>query len=138
MGRIMGAGGKMDTCRFIIPGDPVPYLRMTQGQVRLMRIPDARLRPDGLKIKTRIRAYLEYKDLVFKYSMGQSVNRAPRVKVFMDVMIYFSTGRHGDPENIRKGIQDAIYTQDRMVAGSVDFDLDLMNPRVEVEIREER
>jgi hypothetical protein len=111
---------------------------MTQGQVKLMRIPDFRLRPDGLRIKQRIRAYLAYKDLGFKCSMGQAIDRAPKKKVFMDVMIYFSTGRHGDPENIRKGIQDAIYTQDRMVAGSVDFDLDLMNPRVEVEIREEK
>jgi poly-gamma-glutamate capsule biosynthesis protein CapA/YwtB (metallophosphatase superfamily) len=136
MGRIMGAGGKMDTFRFVIPGDPIPYLRMTQGQVKLMRIPDSRLRSDGLRIKQRIRAYLAYKDLVFKCSMGQAINRAPRKKVFLDVMIYFSTGRHGDPENVRKGIQDAIYTQDRMVAGSVDFDLDLMNPRVEVEISE--
>ena len=124
--------------KFVIPGDAVPCLRITQGQLKLMRIPDARLDPDGLKIKKRIRAYLAYKDLVFQCSMGQAIDRAPRKKVFMDVMIYFSTGRHGDPENIRKGIQDAIYTQDRMVAGSVDFDLDLMNPRVEVEIREEK
>jgi hypothetical protein len=103
-----------------------------------MRIPDYRLRPDGLRIKQRIRAYLAYKDLVFKCSMGQEIDRKPREKVFMDVMIYFSTGRHGDPENIRKGVQDAIYTQDRMVAGAVDFDFDLLNPRVEVEIREEK
>ena len=131
-------GGQQTIVRFTVPADPVPYLRMTQGQVKLMRIPDGRLRPDGLKIKQRIRSYLAYKDLVFKHSMGQEIDRAPRKKVFMDVMIYFSTRRHGDPENIRKGIQDAIYTQDRMVAGSVDFDLDLMNPRMEVEIREEK
>jgi hypothetical protein len=126
----------VDSVRFTIPGKPVPYLRMTQGQVKLMRIPDSRLRPAGLRIKQRIRTYLAYKDLVFKCSMGQAIHRAPKKKVFMDVMIYFSTGRRGDPENIRKGIQDAIYRQDRMVAGAVDFDLDLMNPRVEVEIRE--
>jgi hypothetical protein len=128
----------VDPVRFTVPGDPVPYLRMTQNQVKLMRIPDCRLRPDGLRIKQRIRAYLGYKDEVYRCSASRGIDRAPKKKVFMDVMIYFSTGRHGDPENIRKGIQDAIYTQDRMVAGSVDFDLDLMNPRVEVEIREEK
>lgn len=105
------------TALFTIPGDPVPYLRMTQGQVKLMRIPDSRLRPDGLRIKQRIRTYLAYKDCVRMCSEGMAIDRKPRKKVFMDVMIYFSTGRHGDPENIRKGIQDAIYTQDRMVAG---------------------
>jgi hypothetical protein len=128
----------MALCRFVIPGSPVPYLRMTQAQVKLMRIPDSRLRPDGLRIKQRIRRYLAYKDLVLKCSLGQEIERRPRKKVFLDVMIYFSIGRRGDPENIRKGIQDAIYLQDRMVAGSVDFAYDPGNPRVEVEIREEK
>jgi hypothetical protein len=103
-----------------------------------MRIPDRRLRPDGLRIKTRIRAYLAYKDRVYGCSEGRAIDRKPRKKVFMDVMIYFSCGRHGDPENIRKGVQDAIYIQDRMVAGSVDFAYDRDNPRVEVEIREDK
>ncbi len=123
---------------FTIPGEPVPYLRMTQGQVKLMRIPDFRIRPAGMKIKTRIRAYLAYKTLVLISSLDQEIDRAPKKKVYMDVMIYFGNRRHGDPENIRKGIQDAVYRQDRMVAGAVDFDYDSKNPRVEVEIREEK
>jgi hypothetical protein len=87
-------------------------------------------------VKKRIRAYLAYKDKVYSYSLGQMIDRKPKEKVFMDVMIYFGSRRHGDPENVRKGIQDAIYINDRMVAGSVDFDYDPGNPRVEIEIRQ--
>lgn len=103
-----------------------------------MRIPESRLRPDGLRIKRRIKAYLAYKDLVYKCSIGKEIDRSPKKKVFMNVMVYFRNGRHGDPENIRKGIQDAVYAQDRMVAGGVDFAYDAESPRVEVEIREEK
>lgn len=119
---------------FTIPGPPVPYLRMTQGQVKLMRIPDHKLRVDGLRIKKRIRNYLAYKDCVFCKSRGLGIDRKPKEKVFLNVRIYFGNRKHGDPENCRKGIQDAIYEQDRMVAGSVDFFYDPKRPRVEVEI----
>lgn len=121
---------------FTILGDPVPYLRMTQGQVKLMRIPDHKLRMDGLRVKTRIRSYLAYKRRVYAASLDKPINRNPREKVFLNAMIYFANRKHGDPENIRKGCQDAIYINDRMVAGSVDFAYDPKNPRVEIEIEQ--
>jgi hypothetical protein len=122
--------------KFLVPGNPVPCLRITQGQLKLMRIPDNKLRPDGLRIKNRIRAYLAYKDRVYDCSLTQPIDRNPKEKVFLNVMIYFGSHRHGDPENIRKGIQDAIYKQDRLVAGSVDFGYDPPFPRVEIEIEQ--
>ena len=57
-------------------------------------------------------------------------------KVYLYVHIYFSNHRHGDPENIRKAIQDAIYKQDKYVAGCVDFGYDRDNPRVVITILE--
>ncbi len=119
---------------FSVPGDPVPYLRMTQGQVKLMRIPDHKLRPAGLKVKQRIRRYLNYKAAVGSLACGHDIDTSPRGKVYLNVMIHFGSHKHGDPENIRKGIQDAIYDQDKMVAGNVDFDYDRENPRMEIEI----
>ena len=119
---------------FTVPGDPVPYLRMTQGQVKLMRIPDRKISGPGMKVKKKIRRYLEYKDRARLVSSRYEFLRAPTEKVYLNVFVYFSSRRHGDPENIRKGIQDAVFEQDRYVAGSVDFGYDAQNPRVEVEI----
>ena len=122
---------------FTIPGDPIPYTRMTQGQVAMMRIPDSRIRSGAsLKVKRRIQRYLGYKDLALLLSRQCEFDRHPEKKAFLNVVCFFRNRSHGDPENIRKGIQDAIYDQDKMVAGSVDFFYDAENPRCEVEIVE--
>jgi hypothetical protein len=57
-------------------------------------------------------------------------------KVYLHVYIYFRDYTHGDPENCRKAIQDAIYAQDKYVAGCVDFGYDRDNPRVVITILE--
>ena len=44
--------------RFTIPGPPVGYLRMTQGQVKLMRIPRHKLTPQSVKVQTAYSAIL--------------------------------------------------------------------------------
>lgn len=121
---------------FIVPSDPVPYLRMTQGEVKLMRIPDHKLRPGGLRIKTAIRRYFAYKDQVHLAAWANHVDAEPKGKIYLNVMIYFRNRKHADPENVRKGIQDAIFKKDKYVAGRVDFDYDAVNPRVEIEIIE--
>jgi hypothetical protein len=54
----------------------------------------------------------------------------PRV----DCMIFFKNNRRPDPENVRKGIVDAIFRDDKNVIGAYDFEFDRENPRVEVEI----
>ncbi len=122
------------TFAFTVHGDPVPYLRMTQGQVKLMRIPDHKLRPDGLRKKNQIRRYLDYKERAFLISSGLIFDRSPKSKIVFNAIVFFGSGRHGDCENVRKGLQDAIFFQDKMVAGSVDFYYDKENPRVECEI----
>jgi hypothetical protein len=128
--------------KFQIPGDPVGYTRMTQAQVKLLRIARQNIKSEeAFKIIERLRKYLAYKDLVWYCSMGKKFDRSPRAKTCLNVMIYFRDGerkfsRHPDPENVRKGIQDALFSEDNKVAGSVDFGYDPGNPRVEVEIIE--
>lgn len=126
------------TWHFTAPGDPVPYLRMTQGQVKLMRIPDQKMYPKGLRVKQRIRRYFEYKEYINLCVLSKHLkyDRSPKGKTILHTVIYFSNKKHGDPENIRKGIQDALFDQDRNVVGSVDFFYDSLNPRVEIEIIE--
>ena len=58
--------------KFTIPGNhksktgnPIPYLRMTQKQVKLLKIPDSRImNTKVLDIKRRVRRYQNWKDYV--------------------------------------------------------------------------
>jgi len=120
--------------KFIVEGEPTAFLHLTQGQVKLMRIPDQKLRPDGLKVKNAIRRYLSYKEKVHAAAWAKHINPEPKAKVYLNVMIYFRNRKHPDPENVRKGIQDAVFRKDNLVAGNVDFGYDAMNPRVEIQI----
>lgn len=122
--------------KFTVKGDPIGYLRMTQGQVGIMKIPAWKLTNNALQVRKRLKRYFDWKDYVNGHTYRKAINRSPKNKVFLNVMIYFSSGKHPDPGNIRKGIEDAIYDNDNKVAGSVDFDYDLTNPRCEIEIRE--
>lgn len=117
-------------------GDPVPYTRMTQGQCKLMKIPDSRLSSGGLKIKEKLRRYFNWKDYVYVSTSHLKFNRSPQKKTFFNVMVYFRNKKHADPENIRKGIQDALFKQDKYITGCVDFYYDSENPRCEIEIDE--
>lgn len=116
--------------------NPIPYKRMTQGEVKMMRIPRHRVRPSHLAKWDGMKRYFDWKDYVELLAYKYKFNRSPKKKVFLNVMIYFKNKAHADPENVRKGIQDAIFTQDKYVAGSVDFDYDNNRPRCEVEIIE--
>jgi Holliday junction resolvase RusA-like endonuclease len=110
---------------------------MTQAQVKLMRIPDHKFRSKAsLAVKMRLARYFSYKQFVWHCAARRRFNRKPESKVFLNCMIYFSSRRHGDPDNIRKGIQDALYENDKYVAGKVDFFYDPTDPRVEVTITE--
>lgn len=121
---------------FTISGNPVPYLRMTQGQTKLMRIPDNRISPAGLKIKERIRRYLTWKDWVYANAVKAMpyYDNSPKNKVYLDIMIYFESKVHGDADNIWKGIADAMFKSDKNVVGSFDFEFSKDNPRIEVKL----
>jgi Holliday junction resolvase RusA-like endonuclease len=133
----MGKNSEMEKVKieFTVPGNPVPYLRMTQGQIKLMRIPDHRLDTAALKVKERIRRYLTWKDWVCVRASGLQFDRSPKSKTRVDVMLYFASGKHGDGDNYFKGICDAIFTNDNKVVGSFDYAIDKENPRVEVSIQ---
>ena len=62
---------------------------------------------------------------------------SPGQKVHMDCSIYFANKRHGDPDNIFKGICDSIFANDKHVVGCFDYEYDKDRPRVEVTIRRE-
>ena len=127
-------------------GNPIPYLRMTQNEIKLLKIPDEKLMDSGIKKKWGVRRYLNWKRYVEIYlyfysrigGRKASKEEIERIinqdKVQLDCMIYFANKKHGDPDNIRKGIQDAIFKNDKHVVGCVDYDYDGKRPRVEVSI----
>lgn len=56
-------------------------------------------------------------------------------KMRTDIKIFWASKHHGDPDNVLKGINDALYQNDKLVAGSVDFEYDPdKKGRVEVTI----
>lgn len=95
---------------------------------------------------SRLRKYVDYKELVQFLARIQEVV-LPLVATKdrpLDIRTaaYFKNGVHPDPENVHKGIVDALfYSQDRKVKGSGDKHTggrffspkyDKNNPRVEV------
>jgi hypothetical protein len=94
----------------------------------------------GSRKHGQVKRYKDYKKwLAFQLMQGQAdgiTMPGKGEKVYLYVHCYFKDYTHGDPENCRKAIQDAIYTQDKYVAGCVDFSYDKDNPRVMITILE--
>lgn len=107
--------------KFTIPGQPVGYTRQTYWQARIGNLP-------------HVKRYRAWKEFVRICSLQVKFNRNPIDKIRLDVMIYFKNKKHPDPENVRKGIQDALFENDKYVIGCYDFDYDKDDPRCEVEI----
>lgn len=108
-------------------GNPIPYHRSTQGG----------------QWKPAVIRYNEWKDHVAKaYCDASGVTTVARKpipkqagKVYVDILIFYKDKKHADSDNIAKGINDALFENDKFVAGSYDFEYDAENPRVEVSIR---
>ena len=124
----------MEEIRFTVPGDPVGYLRMTQGQVRLLRIPRARIYASAVPIVDRIRKYESYKSLIGLSCPPFPPRLIDSEKIYMALDIFFRNKKHPDPDNIFKAFADALFKNDNRVAGSFDFFFDPENSRVEVKI----
>ncbi|MEW6610677.1 MAG: hypothetical protein AB1352_03590 [Patescibacteria group bacterium] len=106
-------------------GNPIPYVRSTR---------DALWRADGKRYaawKEYVRgAYLAAagskgiltpKEVVNLNITGEKpikLERGQRARI--DLTIYWKNGAHGDPDNIWKGIADALFKNDRNVDGSFE------------------
>lgn len=112
---------------FTVHGQPRPYTRTTQAA----------------KFCPKYKVYQEYKDRVVASFLEQCkgdwgypkpLTTVKGHKTRVDIKIYFKNYAHGDGDNIFKGICDSLFTVDKYVIGSYDFDYDAKNPRVEVAI----
>ena len=92
-----------------LKGNPIPCARMTQRS----------------KWSKAARRYLAWK----KYVVGCWIEKFGERPFFppdryyrLNVEIVFRGERHGDPTNIRRGVEDALFSQDKHVSGNVEFE----------------
>lgn len=113
-------------------GNPVPYTRT--------------LRHAWRQDASRYMGWQEYVRKVFldqnknidtkaMWKYGKPIKLKPGQTAQMHLVIWWATKKHGDPDNIFKGIVDALFVDDREVYGGfVLGGYDKHNPRVDVKI----
>jgi hypothetical protein len=124
--------------KITIPIDPIPYLRMTQAEVKMMKISRRRVKPGALSKWAAVNRYLAYKSHVWALSRMKLWSAALDMekKIRMDCVFYFRNGKHGDPDNCWKAIADSLFENDNKVIGLIDFEIDPNFPRTEVVIEQ--
>lgn len=103
-------------------GNPIPYTRSTQrGQFK----PNV-VKYNAWKHQVSGAFYREF-GLIPKdqggadpYS-GKCLESSKKLRCRMDIVIHWNSDHHGDPDNVWKGIADALFANDKYVAGSFDF-----------------
>jgi hypothetical protein len=112
-------------------GNPIPYERQTQR---------------GSFARPQARRYHKWKDYVrfcWVQQIGKRLPQIPNGRYRLDCTVFFKkaatgTCQHADPENVRKGIQDALFPfGDQHVYGSVYYEHVTDLPRVLVTIWKE-
>lgn len=98
---------------FILETDhnPVPYKRTTQK---------------AKFVDKDYQRYQSYKNAII-CAFIQKVGKHPHKlligtnKWVVDVLVTYKDKRHGDTDNVAKGINDALFVNDKYVAGSYDY-----------------
>lgn len=117
-------------------GNPVPYHRTTQKA----KWSDEAKRYERWKkfvvdaLMIRLSENKEIWDVFAKQWMAGKKPIIPSSKKQRcDIVIFWKNKAHGDPDNILKGINDALFQNDKNVACSVDFSEDIVStPMLEV------
>ena len=126
--------GKQDD----IKANPIPYHRTTQGSKWL---PAARRYSEWKSlVQTKFLISIVYKDRKF-YEQTLLYHKKPiklpeKERAFMEIKIYWADDNHGDPDNIFKGIADALFVDDNNLYGSFlrGYEDKPTGPKVEVTI----
>lgn len=105
-------------------GNPIPYFRQTQRSARFNK---NAIRYHHWKDYVRD----AFNEAVGSFTVSQHILLEVPVKAYLHTRIYFANKKHADSDNIQKGIKDALFSNDKMVAGDYDFDYDKETPRVE-------
>ncbi len=104
-----------------IHGNPIPYVRVVK---RALWLPEAK-RYNAWKSFVRRSFYGDYPGYLMRAANTLLTELQPFTtnsaeKARMDVRIYWRNGLHGDPDNIFKGIADALFKNDKFLDGSFE------------------
>ena len=106
-------------------GNPIGYHRTTQGSYW----------NEGSR---RYKAWKDYVVAAYdRAANAATISGKPivsREKSYLHTMIYYANNARPDPDNVQKGVADALFENDKNVAGSYDFAIDKDNPRIEITI----
>ncbi len=97
-------------------GNPLGYHRTTQR---------GKWNPASL----RYYAWMRYVQKTYIDASGESKNYLLKPielgtrKAYLNTMIYYASDHRPDPDNVQKGIADALFVNDKNVAGTYDFEL---------------
>ena len=102
-------------------GNPIPYTRVVK---RALWLPEAK-RYNAWKSYVRRSFYGEYPAYLMRAGNTlltdlQSFKTSSASKARMDVRIFWMNGIHGDPDNIFKGLADALFKNDKFLDGSFE------------------
>lgn len=107
-----------------VKGNPIPYFRQTQRSARFNK---NAIRYHHWKDYVRT----AFNEAVGSFTVSQNILLEVPVKAYLHTKIYYANKKHADSDNVQKGIKDALFSNDKMVAGTYDFDYDKDTPRVE-------
>jgi Holliday junction resolvase RusA-like endonuclease len=116
-------------------GNPVPYVRYTQGgywKPFAKRYNEWKDYVQGCFYKAT--EAKEYQIIITKRRITKPIILSKNQKAVMNIKIFWKNNAHGDPDNVWKGIADALFENDKNLDGSFESMVDPDNPRVEVEI----
>jgi Holliday junction resolvase RusA-like endonuclease len=102
-------------------GNPIPYYRTTQRG----------------KFTREYKRYSEWKEYILFDCFGRKkINLKENETAEMNIKIFFSNKKHGDADNVFKGIADAIFENDKyLLKGSFEsFYNDVGMVKVEIKI----
>lgn len=110
-----------------LKGNPIGYHRTTQGSVW-----NAGSRRYNAWKQHVAAAFIDGTGQM-PFGTGKPINLG-KAKAYLHTIIYYANDVRPDPDNVQKGIADALFVNDKNVAGSYDFAHDKAKPRVEVTI----
>lgn len=91
-----------------LPFNPLPYKRTTQRQKWV---------DEGYK------KYQEWKSFILcEFFKQNKITKQLSGAYFVEVKMTFKDKKHADPDNVAKGINDAIFKNDKFVSGKYTFD----------------
>jgi len=114
-------------------GNAIPYYRITQR---------SKFKDPGAKRYAAWKEFvgwvaIETKAMPIIRKIEKAVEEAPeferKIKVDVDIIFSKDNHNHADPDNVKKGIHDALFVDDKYIMGMVDFHYG-KDPRVDVYI----